>query len=136
MGTKVRPTPDSVPPLGAFDPDGINQRAFDYYSRLRRIRRYVREHPEEWVSLHQAAGISGLSEAYFSTFFRQKVGVRFRDWRAHQKVLHAIELFETRNQTITKVAMDVGFSDLRTFQRAFKRHTGLTPRDFKRAVSP
>ena len=33
------------------------------------------------------------------------------------------------------MAASVGFQDLRTFERAFKRHTGQTPRDFKRSVA-
>jgi two-component system response regulator YesN len=119
-----------------FDPGSINKRAFDYYSRLQRIQQHVRDHPEELISLRRAARIACLSEAYFSSFFHEKVGVRFRDWRSHQKVLHAIELLETHNRTITEVAMGVGFGDLRTFERTFKRHTGLTPRQFRRAVRP
>jgi AraC-like DNA-binding protein len=132
---KSRPSPRAVVPT-LFDPEEINHRAFEYYARLQRIQRYVREHPEESISLRRAARISRLSEAYFSAFFHQKVGVRFRDWRAHEKVLHAIRLLQTHNYTITEVAMGLGFSDLRTFERTFKRHTGLTPRQFKRAVRP
>lgn len=29
-----------------------------------------------------------------------------------------------------------GFGDVRTFQRAFKRVTGLTPRSYKKSVAP
>jgi AraC-like DNA-binding protein len=135
MKVTSRSAPRSAAPR-VFDPTAINHRAFDYYSRLRRIREYVREHPEESISLRRAARISSLSEAYFSAFFHEKVGVRFRDWRAHQKILQAIALLESRNRTITEVAMGIGFSDLRTFERTFKRHTGLTPRQFKRVVRP
>ena len=120
----------------SFDPESINQKAFDYYSRLRRIRAYVESHPDEAIPVRQAARISGMSETYFSSFFHQKVGVKFRDWRAHQKIVLAVQLLEARNRTITEVAMETGFGDLRTFQRTFKRHTGLTPRQYKRVVSP
>jgi len=136
MGSGSIPDAHSADSGRRFDPRDINEKAFHYYSRLQRIQQYVREHPAETMSLRQAAGISALSEAYFSSFFRQKVGVRFRDWRAHTQVRNAIVLLETRNHSITKVAMDAGFGDLRTFERAFKRHTGLTPRQFKRSVSP
>lgn len=127
---------NSTDPLRGFDPRDINKRAFDYYSRLQRLQQYVREHPAETMSLRQAAGISGMSKTYFSSFFRQKVGVRFRDWRAHIQVRNAIALLETHNHTITEVAMSVGFGDLRTFERTFKRHTGVTARQFKRSVCP
>lgn len=136
VGRRSVPDSHSVDPRQGFDPSDINEKAFDYYSRLQRIHQHVREHPAETISLRQAARISGLSEAYFSSFFHHKVGVRFRDWRAHTQVRNAIVLLETRNHSITEVAMDAGFGDLRTFERAFKRHTGLTPRQFKQSVCP
>lgn len=119
-----------------FDPRAINQRAFLYYARLNRIQQYVKSHPDEKVSLHQAAGISRMSEAYFSSFFHQKVGVRFKDWRAHNQVQQAIRIMTTQNRTITDIGLQAGFGDLRTFERTFKLHTGLTPQQYKKIVQP
>lgn len=119
-----------------FDPRNINERAFLYYTRLQRIQRFVKANPEEKISLREAARVSGISEAYFSSFFHQKVGVCFKDWRAHTQVQHAICLMKTHNHTITAIGLDSGFGDLRTFERVFKRHTGLTPREYKKTVRP
>ena len=119
-----------------FDPGNINERAFLYYTRLQRIHRHVKANPEERISLREAARLSGISEAYFSSFFHQKVGVCFKDWRAHTQVQHAIRLMKAHNNTITAIGLDSGFRDLRTFERVFKRHTGLTPREYKKTVRP
>lgn len=119
-----------------FDPRTINQRAFQYYARLNRIQQYVKSHPDEKVSLRQAAGISRMSEAYFSSFFHQKVGVCFKDWRAHNQIQQAIRLMRTQNRTITNIGLEAGFGDLRTFERTFKLHTGLTPQQYKKTVQP
>lgn len=119
-----------------FDPGNINERAFLYYTRLERIQRFVKANPEERISLREAARLSGISEAYFSSFFHQKVGVCFKDWRAHTQVQRAMRLMKTHNQTITAIGLDSGFGDLRTFERVFKRHTGLTPREYKKTVRP
>jgi len=119
-----------------FDPRNINERAFLYYTRLQRIQRFVKANPEEKISLREAARVSGISEGYFSSFFHQKVGVCFKDWRAHTQVQHAIRLMKAHNNTITAIGLDSGFRDLRTFERVFKRHTGLTPREYKKAVRP
>lgn len=119
-----------------FDPGDINERAFRYYTRLQRIQRYVKANPEERISLREAARVSGISEGYFSSFFHQKVGVCFKDWRAHTQVQRAMELMKAHNQTITEIGLDSGFRDLRTFERVFKRHTGLTPNQYKKIVRP
>ena len=38
--------------------------------------------------------------------------------------------------TITDIAFAVGFQDLRTFERSFKKSTARTPRSFKASVRP
>ena len=133
---KLRPYVRSAAPLPQFDPGNINERAFLYYTRLQRIQRYVKANPEERISLREAARVSGISEGYFSSFFHQKVGVCFKDWRAHTQVQRAMELMKAHNQTITEIGLDSGFRDLRTFERVFKRHTGLTPNQYKKIVRP
>ena len=42
----------------------------------------------------------------------------------------------SQDHSITEIAYAVGFRDLRTFERAFKRHTGQTPLSFKKSVAP
>ena len=118
------------------DPPGIHVQAFSYYPRLQKLKDYVEQHLSEKIPLATAAEIAGLEEKYFSAFFHAKTGVCFKTWITHMRVSHAIELMRSRNQPITHIAFAVGFHDLRTFQRAFKKCTGVTPRAFKRSVRP
>ncbi len=46
-----------------------------------------------------------------------------------------MELLKARDFSITEVAYEVGFRDLRTFERAFKRYALKTPREFKKSVA-
>jgi AraC-like DNA-binding protein len=112
------------------------QSAFSYYARLERLERFVSENFREHISAPQAARIAGLGEKYFSTFFREKTGVCFRDWLASIRIAEAKRLLETRNHSITRVGLEVGFQDPRTFERAFKKLTGMTPSEFKKLVRP
>lgn len=41
-----------------------------------------------------------------------------------------------RDYTITSIAFNVGFQELRTFERAFKNYTGMTAQAFKKLVQP
>ncbi|MGH7489343.1 MAG: helix-turn-helix domain-containing protein, partial [bacterium] len=107
-----------------------------YYQPLERVREFVEKNLSEPISLRAAASAAGLEEKYFSAFFHRKTGVCFRDWLACRRVDRAIEILTLHDDTITSVAASVGFQDLRTFERAFKRLTGLTAREFKRSVAP
>ena len=114
----------------------INERAFEYYHRLREIRRFIEQHYMEEISLKKAARIAGLEKKYFSTFFHTKVGVGFKQWLTHMRVGRAMDLMKTEDYTISEVAFSAGFKDIRTFERAFKKYTNRTPRDFKNKVRP
>ena len=118
------------------DREDSERRIFSYYPPLQRVREYVEKNLSEPISLREAAGAAGLEEKYFSAFFHRKTGVRFRDWLAGRRVDRAIEILTQHDHTITNVAESVGFQDLRTFERSFKRITGVTPREFKRSVAP
>jgi AraC-like DNA-binding protein len=116
--------------------EDLERRIFSYYLPLQRVREYVERNLTEPISLRAAASAAGLEEKYFSAFFHRKTGVCFRDWLAGCRVDRAIEILTQHDDTITSVAASVGFQDLRTFERSFKRLTGLTPREFKRSVAP
>jgi len=114
----------------------INESAFEYYARLRRIRQHVEQFYCEPLSLQKAASIAGMERKYFSTFFHRKVGVCFRHWLMWVRIRKAIRLIESEDSSITEVALAHGFTDLRTFERAFKRCTGLTPFQFRKRSRP
>ncbi len=116
--------------------NGTNGTAFDYYPRLNRLRQYVEESYSEPIPLEKAAGIAALESSYFSTYFRAKVGITFTEWLRQVRLGKAMELMKASDFSITHIAYEVGFGDLRTFERAFKKHTRMTPREFKKSVAP
>jgi AraC-like DNA-binding protein len=130
-------------PIGVFESPElsakaleINWRSFEYYPSLDRIKRYTEEHYQEEIPLPCAAEVAGMEATYFSAFFRKKIGIRYTDWLACLRVAHAIRLLKSRDQPIAEIAQAVGFNDLRTFERAFKRVTHTTARRFKERVRP
>ncbi len=114
----------------------VNHGAFQYYSRLQRVKEHVDEFYSEEISLEKAASIAATEKTYFSTFFKKKVGLTFTDWLRRLRVAKAMEIMRTRNQSICDIAFEVGFGDLRSFERAFKRYTNLTAREFKQSILP
>ncbi len=110
--------------------------AFSYYLRLNRVKEHFEQDLSAALSLETAASIAGLEKKYFSTFFHSKTGICFKDWVTRTRVAKAMDLLQTQDVSITNLAYAVGFRDLRTFERAFKRYTGMTPSAYKTKVSP
>ena len=115
---------------------GLHDEAFAYYRRLQKLKEHVEQHISDEISLATAAEIAGLEEKYFSAFFHAKTGVCFKDWLTCARIDRASDLMRKRNYSITEIALAVGFQELRTFERAFKRCTGMTPQAFKKSVRP
>ena len=119
-----------------FREQDINSAAFAYYRRLGRVQQFVDEHYADPITLEIAADIACLDKKYFSTYFHSKTGVRFVDWISWVRISHAMELIRREDRAISLVAEASGFSDLRTFERAFKKCTGVTPTEYKKSVRP
>src|SRR5689334_2844562 len=97
-------------------------------ARLHRLLRYLKENLSRPVSLAEAARFVGLERTYFSRFFRVAVGCTFSDWSRGLRIEKAKILLRRRGPTVFSVAISVGYSDITTFERAFKKQTGVSPR--------
>lgn len=111
-----------------MNPANIDEHVFAEVVRLARLKRFVEKHYAEPLPLEIAARVAGLEKTYFSTFFRQKTGVGYHSWVRWIRVQRALELMQEHKLSITAIAFEVGFSDLRTFERAFRRFTGDCPK--------
>lgn len=112
----------------------INTCAFDYFPALKRIRAYFEANYSEPISIKKAAAIAGLEEKYFSRMFRCRVGVGFKEWTDLIRVQKAVDALRQENLSLTHVGLSVGFQSVVTFQRQFKKHTHMRPREFRKAV--
>jgi AraC family transcriptional regulator len=115
------------------DPHGA---AFEFWSRLGRVRCFVEEHIDETLSAGRAAAIAGLERRYFSAYFRQRVGIGYHCWLETVRIDRAKRLLAQDDRPVTEVSLDVGFGDLGTFERAFRRRVGQTPREYRRGIEP
>ncbi len=115
--------------------NGTNGPVLDYYPRLNRLRQYVEQSYSEPISLKSAASIAALESSYFSSYFHAKVGITFTEWLCQVRTEKAMELMKAGDFSITHIAYEVGFGDLRTFERAFKKCARMTPLQFKKSVA-
>jgi len=112
----------------------INEAMFFFCPRLAKIKLHVDEHYAEPFTLAHAAEIAALEKTYFSKVFKEKVGISFADWLARERIKRAVLMLMDHDHRITDLAFVVGFGDLRTFERAFKKCVGITPRQCKNIV--
>lgn len=83
-----------------------------------------------YITFSDAAAFMGLSEPYFSKFFRKISGMTFSQYLNTVRLEKAIEMLHHNEKqlSITEIAAACGFDTIRHFNRTFKDMTGMTPR--------
>ena len=75
-----------------------------------------------------AVHFMGMSEAYFSRYFKAATGTTFSQYLNHVRTDSAIRMLQTdKTLTVTEVADRCGFGTIRNFNRIFKELTGTAP---------
>ena len=120
--------------ISFHDESKINAAAFHYYKCLVKLRAYVNDNYSSKITVGDAAGVMGMERTYCSRFFREKVGVSFTVWLSLIRLRAAITHIEKHDCTISEAAYEVGFGDVRTFERHFKKQTNITPREYTQHV--
>ncbi|MBY5827155.1 helix-turn-helix domain-containing protein [Rhizobium leguminosarum] len=84
------------------------------------------------VSVHEVALACGLSPDYFTRAFRASTGTTPQCWVQTQRIAKAKDLLDKPALALAAIAQLCGFSDQSHFSRQFSRHTGKSPRQWRR----
>lgn len=97
-----------------------------------RAARYISRHYEERLTQGKLATLSGYSPNYFSRRFREMTGIGAHEYLRLTRLRHAAALLRAGEQSVTVIALSVGFSDANYFKDAFKAMYGISPREYRR----
>lgn len=93
-----------------------------------RIQTYIDEHyGDPSLCLSRISDLFHISESYFSFLFKKTVGVNFSTYLEQIRMTQAKHLLETTNIKITDLYVAVGYNNLTSFRRAFKKKYGVAP---------
>lgn len=94
--------------------------------RLARLCRALLEAPSLDVNIDTMARKADMSRRSFTRVFREQTGMSFSHWRQQACLLAALARLG-RGQSVTRVAMELGYSSTSAFTAAFRRTLGATP---------
>lgn len=78
------------------------------------------------LSAHSVAAQLAISPRYLHMLFEDE-GYSFTEFVTAQRLDRAVELLAEPSRRIVDIAYEVGFGDISTFNRAFRKRFGLTP---------
>ena len=98
---------------------------------LRRVRDLIHDRAHEPIALSTLAREAGVHPSHlaraFRTHYRQSIGAYLRALRIER----ASRELANRAITISEIGLRAGFYDHSHFSRIFRRHTGMTPAQFR-----
>lgn len=87
-------------------------------------------------SLKMAAGALGYDYCYLSRYTAKMLKMPFTHYLAQYRAAYALQLLRDGRQTVAEIAMQSGFSSIRSFNETFKRVTGQTPSEARKTLPP
>jgi len=99
--------------------------------QVRRVREYIRENLAHDIGLAEIASQVSLSPHYFSMLFKRSVGVSPHHYVLRERIQESQQLLAARRMSISGVAVSLGFSDQSHFSQAFRKMTGMTPKQYQ-----
>ena len=100
---------------------------------IKAIQQFVADHIDQPLSVTMLAQQAGLSESRFKARFKQEVGIPPADYVARVRIDRAKTLLTESQWPVTQISMQLGFTTTQYFATTFKRYTGQSPTDFRRA---
>ena len=97
------------------------------------IEALVHERLGEHLSVQDLAAAAQLSPGHFNRAFRQSFGMSPLQYLTDQRIAQAMRLLRNTQIPIADIASATGFSSASHLGSVFRRETGQSPRDFRRA---
>lgn len=102
--------------------------------RLTNILDYIENHYEEKIVLKDLAEKEHMNYYYLSHFFKSTAGVSFQEYVNNLRLDKSLALLNNHNLSITKIALDCGFPNIKAYTNSFNKKFGMLPSKYRKTV--
>jgi PAS domain S-box-containing protein len=117
--------------MGIIQKFGAAQERSFEDGRLSKAIAYLRAHFTEPVSERHVTRELGVGARQLQRLFQTKLNTSFRGLLQKMRVHRSCDLLRLSDRALADIAAECGFYDQSSFSRHFKRHMGMTPRQYR-----
>lgn len=101
---------------------------------IRKALQFIESNYSRNISIEGLARHIGLNKNYFSTLFREALGIPPKEYIIKYKINKACELLNNKDLTISEVSRSVGYDDPLGFSKIFKQIKGVSPKIYRKTI--
>lgn len=92
---------------------------------------FIYLHLYEELKVHHFAEVSGVNPNYLSQLFKKETGLTLMNYVQRERIEEAKKLLDHSKDTISLIGERLHFYDQAYFIKVFKKHTGITPKQYR-----
>ena len=102
--------------------------------RARLLREYIEENYAAPLTQAQTARSLNISASYLARYFKKAFNTTFTDYLNGVRLAHVASDLAATDKSITEIALSHGFSNISTFNSAFRRTYRISPSDYRKSA--
>ena len=106
----------------------------EYREEIKKAMDYIEEHLDQEIRAADAADMAGFSQYHFYRIFKKETGLSLYQYIQKRRLAQAASLLLNSSMHVIDIAMYLCFESQETFTRAFKKHYGLPPGKYRKAL--
>ena len=95
------------------------------------VKRYVKEHLNQDLSLSQISVVTGYNPTYLSRLFKEQTGETLNRYISRKRMEYIARLMQDPQISMQQIMDAAGFATRSYFNQFVKKETGLTPKQYR-----
>lgn len=101
---------------------------------INQIRQYIDNNYEFQITLNTIAEKFYINSSYASRLFKQELSENFIDYLTGKRISEAIKMLLNTEMNVYEISEKIGYGNPKYFSQLFKKHTGMTPREYRDSI--
>lgn len=103
-------------------------------TKLSEICNYIAEHYTERILLDNICFLFGINKTSLCQSFRNEYGITILNYIDQLKLKDAKKMLKKKKLSVTEISERLGFTSVHYFCRYFKKHTGMSPKEYQTKI--
>ncbi len=92
---------------------------------------YIQRNYKSDVKINDIAGYVGIDRSYLTNIFKTVTNLSPQEYLLRYRMEQAKVLLSQTEKKVGEIALQIGYSDPMAFSKMFKKHTGISPTEFR-----